>query len=205
MVASDRTDLEDCRADGEDDHGDRNLDHRQRRDRPDQTLQELRQHRCAHHLGPWFHEEDGRIVVVENLDEHEDERGEQRRSQEREDDAPARLPPAGARGSPRPIELFADPRERRVHDDVREGQVAYAEGEHDPPDAPAEPVTDRTRDEKGPEEADPDDDPRGGARIEKDDREAPPEREARAISGVSTVTTDIRASPSTGMSVVKTR
>src|SRR6266511_640165 len=125
--------------------------------------------------------ETGPIVVVENLDEHEDERGEQRRSQEREDDAPARLPPAGARGSPRPIELFADPRERRVHDDVREGQVAYAEGEHDPPDAPAEPVTDRTRDEKGPEEADPDDDPRGGARIEKDDREAPPEREARAM------------------------
>src|SRR5215212_4614363 len=122
IVNSCHPDLEQLRAD------------RQRGHRPDRALDELRQHRRAHHLGPRPDEKHRRVVVVQDLDEHEHERGEDRRPQQRQDDAAARAPPPRAGGAARAVELLADPRQRRVHHDVRERQVADAEREHDPPD-----------------------------------------------------------------------
>src|SRR5215210_33338 len=181
IVASSCVDLEQLAADGEHDHRDGDLQHRERRNRPYGALDELSQHRRAHHLGPRLHEEHRRVIVVEQLDEEEDESREHRRPQQREDDAPACRPPA-CPGSPSgAIELLADPRQGGIHDDVRERNVAYAEGEHDSPDAVPEPVTERTGEQERPEEPDPDDDPGDRTGIEHHERQRASQPEGRAV------------------------
>src|SRR6266540_789959 len=152
IVTSSDPELEDARADGEHDDGDGDLHHRQRCDGADDALDERREHGRPDHFGPRLHQEERGVVVVQDLDEHEYERREDRRSQQRQHDPSARRPPARADRAARAVELLADPRERRVHDDVGERQVPDAEGEHDSPDAPAQPVADRPRDEVRPEE-----------------------------------------------------
>src|SRR5829696_401352 len=79
------------------------------------------------------------------------------------------------------VELLADPRERRVHDDVRKREVADAERDHDPPDAVTEEVAEPAGLEVRPEESDADNDARDGARVEEHERQCPPRREARAV------------------------
>src|SRR5215216_4720205 len=155
-ISSRDADLEHLGADGEHHHRDRHLHHRECGHRADRSLDELREHRRAHHLRPRLDQEDRGIVVVDQLDEEEHERGEDRRPQEREHDAPARPPPPCARRPTGAVELLADSGQRRVHDDVRERQVADAEGEHDPPDAVPEPVAERAREQERPEEPDSD-------------------------------------------------
>src|SRR6266511_560940 len=142
-----------------------------------EALLELRQHRRSHHVGPRFDEEDGRIVVVQDLDEHDREGGEDGRTQQGEDDRPAGSPPTCAYGPSGAGELLADPRHRRVHDDVREGKIADAEGDHDPPDVASQPVADHARHEEGPEESDADDDSGRRTRVEHRERQRAPQRE----------------------------
>src|SRR5215208_5915261 len=74
VIPSRDSDLEQLRADAEHDDGDRDLHHGESGDRPGHALDELRQHRGAHHLRAGLHEEDRRVVVVDDLDEEQDER-----------------------------------------------------------------------------------------------------------------------------------
>src|SRR3954470_12053838 len=106
IVTSRHADLEHERAECEDDDGHADLHHRERRDRPDDPLQERVEHRRADHLGAGADEEERGVVVVEDLDEHQDERREQRRLQQRQHDAAAGPPPAGADGASRTVELL---------------------------------------------------------------------------------------------------
>src|SRR5215213_6979888 len=151
-------------------------------DRADGSLDELRQHRRPHHLRPRLDEEQRRVVVVEHLDEHQDERGEDRRPEQRQDDPAAGRPPARAHGAAGAVELLPDPRQRRVHHHVGERQIADAEGDRDAPDARPQVIADGAREQVRPEEADADDQPRRRPRVEHHDRQRPPEREARSVS-----------------------
>src|SRR5215218_4228194 len=66
IVTSRHADLGQPRPDREHDDCDGDLHDRERRDRPDRTLDELGQHRRAHHLRPRLDEEDGGVVVVQD-------------------------------------------------------------------------------------------------------------------------------------------
>src|SRR5215211_1200915 len=114
VISSRDADLEQLRTRAEHDDGDRDLHHGESRYRPGHALDELRQHCGAHDLGAGLHEEDRRVVVVDDLDEEQDERGKDGRLQQRQHDRAARSPPARARGAPRAVELLPDPRQCRI-------------------------------------------------------------------------------------------
>src|SRR6266545_1402850 len=181
IVSSGWADLEQAGADRQDDHRHGDLHHRERRHGADDPLDEARQHGGSDHLVARLHEKERRVVVVEDLDEHEDERREDRGLEQRQYDLSARRPPAGSDGSPSPVELLADPSERGVHHDVGERQVADAEREADSPDALSQPGAGSARLEVEPEEADADDQARDRARIEQRERQCSPQRKPRAV------------------------
>src|SRR5215207_5975749 len=120
VLPSRDADVEHLCTDREHDHRDDDLHERESRDRPDEPLDELGQHRRPHDLRPRLHEEHARVVVVDDLDEEQDERCEDRRLEQRQHDRPARAPPVRAGGATRPVEFLPDPCQRRIHDDVRE-------------------------------------------------------------------------------------
>src|SRR3954462_13711462 len=117
IVTSRHADLEDDRAEEAHEHRDADLHHRERRDRADDPLQERVEHRRSDHFRPGTDEKERRVVVVEDLDEQQAERGEERGLEQWHDDAPARAPPAGADRAAGAVELLTDARHRRVHDD----------------------------------------------------------------------------------------
>src|SRR4051794_3580508 len=166
IVTSRFADLEELRAAQQDEHRHCDLHDRQRRDWADDALDERREHGRPDHLVAGLHEEQRRVVVVQDLDEHQHERREDRRPQQRQDDAARRPPPARSDGAPGAVELLADPRERRVHDDVRERQVADTEGEADAPDRSPQPVAGEAGEQVRPEDADADDQAGHRARVE---------------------------------------
>src|SRR3954454_23707617 len=108
IVSCRHADLEDDPAEEQHEHRDAALHHRERRDRADDPLQERVEHRRSDDFRPGTYEKERRVVVVEDLDEHQDERGEERRLEQRHHDAPARAPPAGADRAARAVELLAD-------------------------------------------------------------------------------------------------
>src|SRR3954464_14588360 len=79
IVTSRHATLEDERAEDEHEHRDADLNHRERRDGADDPLQERVEHRRPDHFRSGANEEERRVVVVEDLDEHQDERREERR------------------------------------------------------------------------------------------------------------------------------
>src|SRR6266540_6086094 len=111
IVTSRHASLEHGGADRKHNHRRGHLDERERGDGTDHPLQELVEHGRSDHLRPRLHEEECGIVVVEQLDEHQDEGREDRRTQQRQDDLARRRPPAGADRPSGTVELLADPRE----------------------------------------------------------------------------------------------
>src|SRR3954464_6147365 len=78
IVTSRHADLEDDRAEEEHEHRDADLHHREGRDRADDSLQERVEHRRPDDFRPGTNEEECGVVVVEDLDEHQDERRKER-------------------------------------------------------------------------------------------------------------------------------
>src|SRR5579859_5098266 len=154
------------------DHRYRDLHHGQRRDGPGRALTQGIQHRDAHDLVAGSDEEQGRVVVVQDRDEQQDERREQRGPQDRQDDPGHRRPPARAAGASRLVQRLADRRKGSGQHEIRDRERADAERQHDAPDTVPQRAPRGIDQQEGPEEPDPDDDPRDGPGEQHDDRKS---------------------------------
>src|SRR5258708_11903478 len=96
-------------------------------DRADDSPLPGLEHGHAEYLGARFLQEYDRVVVAEQRDEHEHEGGEQRRTQDGQQDPPRDRPPASPAAAGRAVELGVDAREAGIDDHVGQGQVPHAE------------------------------------------------------------------------------
>src|SRR5580700_11090335 len=181
MTVSSGPDREQPASGRDGDHRDRDLHHGQRRDRPGRTLPQGVQHRDAHDLVAGSGEEQGRVVVVQDRDEQQYERREQRGPQYREGDPGHRRPPARAAGASRMVQRLADRREGGGHHEIRDRERADAERQHDPPDAVPQRAPRGIDQQEGPEEPDPDDDPGDGPGEQHDEGKGTAQPESRTV------------------------
>src|ERR671931_1918088 len=116
-------------ADDEGDEGDDELHSGERGDRPGVALPPELDHRRADHFRTAGDEEQRARVLLQEADEEEDERGRERRPQERDEDLAHRAQPRRAGDAARPVELARDAQDRRQ--DRAEADRQETHGERD--------------------------------------------------------------------------
>src|SRR5258708_14364044 len=161
---------QDPRAEQQHDGDDHDLDDGQRGDRSDDAPGPVLEHRHAEHLGAGLLQEDHRVVVAEQGDEHQHECGQQRGPQDRQQDPPGDRPPPGSAGARGVVKFGADPGQAWVEHPLGHPEVPDAHTDRPPPPVVAH---QRARGEYpvGPEEPDAEDDARHGPRIDHGRRE----------------------------------